>query len=294
MEIIAFFRASALGTSLASTPSMSLAKRLDTLRRHFAHAVPVTILALAPSMDGEEEGARGCGALASESAAPDMTGDWDVAYADDLSVKIGIGGATYTSEIKATGGVIEIEHDGKPIKFELDCSREEVVCPSEAWPTEFTAEHRNAKYEHQVIITLPGQECDGELVSPEPSECGEGTNNVDCQDVCDGEVIVGPQERLGAISEDGDYFDILLGAGVASNGINCALLGLSVAKADLVTNDDARVGEWEATAMENGEVVVGYAGGCLWADDIDGDADLEALVLGASIEFTTTFEAAKR
>jgi hypothetical protein len=254
----------------------------------------VTILALAPSMDGEEEGARGCGALASQSDAPDMTGDWDVEYADNLSVKIGIGGATYTSEIAATGGVIEIEHDGKPIKFELDCAREEVVCPSEAWPLEFTAEHRSDKYPHQVTITLPGQECDGELVSPEASECGEGTNNPDCQDICDGEIIVGPTERLGVISENGDYFDMLLGAGVASNGINCALLGVSVAKADLVTEEGHRMGDWDATAMENGEVKVGYAGGCLWADDVDGDADLEALVLGASIEFTTDFDATKR
>jgi hypothetical protein len=276
-------------------PGMSLTSRLDSLRRQLGCGVCVTLFAFAPTMESDEEGARGCAALASETPAPDMEGTWDVEYADDLSVKIGIGGATYTSEIQATGGVIEIEHDGQPIRFELDCSREDVVCPSEAWPREFTAEHRSERYPHQVTITLPGQECDGELVTPDASECGEGTQNPDCEDVCDGEVIVGPQDRLGAISEDGEHFDILLGAGVASNGINCALLGLSVARADIVGEKSPRAGgPWDATALENGEVVVGYAGGCLWADDVDGDADLEALVLGASVEFTTSFEATKR
>ena len=274
---------------------MSLTTMMHSIRRQLAYGMPVAVLALAPAMDSEEEGARGCGALADTTAAPSMDGEWDVEYADDLSVEITIGGATYVSEIGLQGGTIEIEHEGKPLTFDLDCSREDIICPSEAWPTEFTAEHRNSKFPHQVTITLPGQECDGELVTPEDDECGEGTNNPNCEDVCDGEVITGPQERLGVISEDNDYFDMLLGAGVASNGINCALLGVSVAQAEVV-HEKKRTGNegWIATDLENGEVKVGYAGGCLWADDVDGDAELEALVLGASIEFTTSFEASKR
>ncbi len=274
---------------------MSLTKRLHGLRRRLAHGLPVTILALAPSMEGEDDQARGCGALASEAPAPSMAGTWDVGYANDLTIKITIGGAVYTQEIGAQGGAFEIDHNGQPIKFDLDCSREEIICPSEAWPATFEAEHKSSKYPHQVTVTLPGQECDGELVSPEPSECGDGTNNVKCEDICDGEIITGPQDRLGVISEEGDYFDMLLGAGVASNGINCALLGVSVAKADIVSDKSVRdPDDWEATALENGEVVVGYAGGCLWADDVDGDQDLEALVLGAAIELTTSFDATKR
>jgi hypothetical protein len=274
---------------------MHLLETVSSLGRRLGGGLPVALFALAPAMDSEEEGARGCGALALESEAPDMTGTWDVDYADDLAVKVGIGGATYTGEVDAAGGVFEIEHDGQPIVFELDCERDEVVCPSEAWPHEITAEHRSDRFPHQVTITLPGQECDGELVAPDPAECGEGTTNPECADVCDGEVLVGPQDRLGAISEDGEHFDILLGAGVASNGINCALLGLSVARADIASDKSDRAGgAWDATDLENGELVVGYAGGCLWADDLDGDADLEALVLGAGIELTTTFSAHKR
>ena len=41
--------------------------------------------------------------------------------------------------------------------------------------------------------------------------------------------------------------------------------------------------------MTNGEIAVAYAGGCLWLGDPDMDAELEALVIGAGIKFTTGF-----
>ena len=43
--------------------------------------------------------------------------------------------------------------------------------------------------------------------------------------------------------------------------------------------------------MDNGEVVVGYAGGCLWAGDPDDDGTIEGLVIGAKVRFTTGFTA---
>jgi len=101
-------------------------------------------------------------------------------------------------------------------------------------------------------------------------------------------------DRFGLINEAGDRFDLLLGAGMASNGINCALLGLSGANADLDSVGSAEDGDWEAVGLSNGEVVAGYAGGCLWAGDPDGDGKLQALVLGATVKLTTGFEAGKR
>ena len=41
--------------------------------------------------------------------------------------------------------------------------------------------------------------------------------------------------------------------------------------------------------MENGEIITGYSGARLWADDVDMDGDLEAAVLGAALELTTGF-----
>ena len=81
---------------------------------------------------GDDEGGRGCASLWSKSEAPDMTGTYAIDYDDSLAVEIAIGGAVYTAEIGIQGGVIEIEHEGQPLTFELDCAREEIVCPSEA------------------------------------------------------------------------------------------------------------------------------------------------------------------
>ena len=76
---------------------------------------------------------------------------------------------------------------------------------------------------------------------------------------------------------------------MVTNGINCALLGVSLADANLVNSGSAATDDWVAEQMVGGLVTVGYAGGCLWAGDPNMDGNLEALVLGASVEFTTGF-----
>ena len=234
-------------------------------------------------------GARGDGCAAnSRSPAPDVTGEWAITYDDRISVEVAIGGARYEEEIPASGGTIEIVHDGRALVFDLDCSRPEIVCPSEAWPEEVSVEQRNAEFEHRMIVTLPTQSCDGALRAPDDDECGAGTLNPDCESVCDGDIRVSQTERFGVIGEDGDSFRLYLGAGIATNGFNCALLGFSVADAELETAG-AEDGDWEATAMTDGLVTVGYAGGCIWAGDPDRDAELDAILAGASITFRTGF-----
>jgi hypothetical protein len=150
------------------------------------------------------------------------------------------------------------------------------------------AEQRNLQYEHQMIVTLPMQTCGGSLVAADPAECGAGTLNPDCEDVCDGEVTTVNSERFGVIGEDGSTFSLYLGAGLATNGINCALLGVSVADADIESTGRG-TDDWQATAFANGLVTVAYAGGCLWAGQADPDPALEALVVAASVKFTTGF-----
>src|SRR3990172_118832 len=66
------------------------------------------------------------------------------------------------------GGVVPTPHQGKPISFDLDCARPEVVCPSEAWPATVTAEQRNTQFEHRMIVTLPTQSCSVPLTAPAP------------------------------------------------------------------------------------------------------------------------------
>ena len=250
------------------------------------------------------------GAFFSQDEAPDMNGTWDITYADDLTVEIELGGAVYTSELGAQGGTVEIEHDGQPLSFELDCASEDIVCPSEVWLPQVELEQREAEYPHRVWMPVEKQVCDGEEIEPVAEECGEGTDNPDCDKVCDGEMVTETVDAFGLIDEDGDEFALLLGGGVASNGVNCAMLGLSVAEGDLVTTGGPAAEEteeteeteeasnlrsttepWVVEQVTNGVISVGYAGGCLWADDVDGDQDLEAVVIGAKLIFRTSFEA---
>ena len=249
----------------------------------------VVALGVMMGAGGDEEGGRGCASLFSKSDAPDMAGTYDVDYDDMLEVEIAIGGAVYTAEVGVQGGVVEIEHNGQPFSFDLDCGKEEVVCPSEVWPAKVDAEQRDPNFPHQVHLLLPVQQCSGELRAPDATECGEGTENPDCAEVCDGEMETVEKPVLGSISEDGDAFDILLSAGIATNGINCGLLGVSIAKADLATTETEE--EWTVDALENGEVITGYSGACLWVDDVDMDGDAEAAALGATLRFTTGFTA---
>ena len=169
-----------------------------------------------------------------------------------------------------------------------------MVCPSEAWPKQVTIAQKNTQYEHQMIVTLPLQSCSGKLVEPAKSDCGPGTNNADCAKVCDGMVTVNNTDRFGVIEEDGGGFAFLLGAGAASNGVNCLLLGVSTVKADLVNTGSAKSGTWKSTGMSGGQVTTAYAGGCLWVGDPNMDKQLEALVIGAGVKFTTGFTAARQ
>jgi hypothetical protein len=249
------------------------------------------MLASLPLMMGAE---GDCGNVNSRDPAPDVEGEWDIAYDDVLGVEIKIGGAVYEETLGAAGGVVSINHDGNPFEFDLDCEREDVLCPSEAWPGTVFADQRNPNFPSRMWVTLPKQTCNGNTVQPSADECGEGTDNPDCEMVCDGETIVEDRDVFGVIGEGGDTFRLSLGGGIATNGINCVLLGLSFADADLVNIGAAEDGDWEAVEMENGIVTAGYSGSCLWIGDVNNDAQLEALALGAEVTFTTGFTGLKQ
>ncbi|MBA3459523.1 MAG: hypothetical protein H0T46_06155 [Deltaproteobacteria bacterium] len=237
-------------------------------------------------------GAQGDGCAAgSKSPAPDVRGTWGIEYDDTIGVEAKIGGAVYTAELGAQGGSFTINHAGKPYTFNLDCTRADVVCPSEAWPSRVVVEQRDVQHQHQMIVNLPAAQCSGALTSPAPGTCGAGTSNPNCDLVCGGGITVKTQQAFGVIGESGDSFRLYLGGGVVTNGINCAMLGYSVADADLVSTGRNEE-DWEATQMKAGLVTIGFAGACLFAGQMSG-TDQAALV-GAELEFTTGFTGAKQ
>lgn len=257
------------------------------------HLTPVTLgLALAATLPmnmGAQGGCGGSSPIVSTTATPDIAGRWAITYEPTLEVDVRIGGAVQHKSLPAAGGTFSITQEGKPITFKIDCARPEVVCPSEVWPGEVAIEQREAMYPHRMWVKIPTQKCSGKEAPADPKKCGQGTPNPDCKPVCDGEVTTTTAEAFGVINEGGSAFDLLLGGGIASNGVNCVLLGLSTAKANLINIGAARSAAWQAREMKDGVVKTGYAGGCLWAGDPNHDGQVEALVLGASVEISTKF-----
>ncbi len=237
-------------------------------------------------------GAQGDGCAAgSSSPAPDVRGTWSIAYDNEIGVEVKIGGAVYNAELGAGGGSFTINHAGKPYTFDLACSRPEIVCPSEAWPNQVLIEQRNIAAQHQMIVNLPAASCSTALTQPAPGTCGAGTSNPECDLICGGNVTVKTQEAFGVIGEAGESFRLFLGGGIVTNGINCAMLGYSLADADLVTSGKDS-GMWEASAMQAGLVTIGYSGACLFAGTVNGTD--QALLVGAEVKFTTGFTGSKQ
>lgn len=236
-------------------------------------------------------GAQGDGcAAASETPAPDVRGTWSIAYDNTLGIEAKLGAAVYHAELGANGGVFTINHEGTPYTFDLNCARADVVCPSEAWPSRVLVEQRDVNYQHQMIVNLPQASCTGTLTKPAPGTCGEGTSNPNCDLICDGGVSVATTQHWGVIGESGDSFRLYLGGGIVTNGINCAMLGYSLADAQL-DNEGAAGSTWESTGMSAGLVTIGYAGGCLFQGTIDGTN--QTLLVAAELKFTTGFTGTK-
>jgi hypothetical protein len=256
--------------------------RLSTLR--FA----LLVLPALPLMMGAQ--GDGC-AAGSTSAAPDVRGTWAIDYDDTIGVEVKIGGAVYHQDLGAKGGAFTITHGGKPYSFNLDCARPDVVCPGEAWPNQVVIEQRDVMHQHQMVVNLPSAQCDRTLTQPTPGTCGAGTSNPNCDLICGGNVTLHTTPAFGVIGESGNTFRLYLGGGVVTNGINCAMLGYSLADASLSTIGKAE-GHWEATDMTAGLVTIGYAGGCLFAGQSP-DGATQALLAGAELKFTTGFTGTK-
>jgi hypothetical protein len=231
----------------------------------------------------------GCGAVSSMDPAPSVAGQWAISYGTMMNVDVTIGGAVYHQSLAASGGTFTVTHQGQPLAFSIDCSRPEVICPSEVWPSSVAIDQRDPTYPHRMWVAIPTQACSSPLVAPKSSECGAGTLNPDCKPVCTGQVTTTTADAFGVIADDGATFDLLLGGGLVTNGVNCALLGVSVAHAQLKSTGTPMTSDWAAQSMESGTVKTGYAGGCLWAGDPTMSGQLQALVVGASVEISTSF-----
>lgn len=75
-----------------------------------------------------------CGKGRAGDVATDFAGTWDVTYDDAIDVDVRIGGTVQRVRIGEQGGRVALADGG--VGFTVDCSRPELVCPSEIWPRE--------------------------------------------------------------------------------------------------------------------------------------------------------------
>jgi hypothetical protein len=156
---------------------------------------------------------------------------WNVDYSDTIQVKItGAGGAVVTHDFTvAGGGLFDVE--GTQIDLGKLCEREDVACPHEVFPSE-------------VKMTQPGDQLHLLYVNfNAEGPLGELKDTT----------------LLGNVDSDHD-FSIALGIGAAAApGLPCALLGVSYATGH-IDNDG---GDPPVGTSLSGDIVTGYAGGCV-------------------------------
>jgi hypothetical protein len=69
------------------------------------------------------------------------------------------------------------------------------------------------------------------------------------------------------------------------------MLAVSVIEADIITGGVRSDDTWTGDELENGEVKIGYAAGCLWDGWGGQNYDLEDSVRSARVVLTTSFSA---
>jgi hypothetical protein len=118
-------------------------------------AVAALCLALCGLGTGCEKGFAG-------GLAPDFSGTWDVTYDDSIQVEVQLGELELHEQLAESGGQLSFHDAGlaDTLALEVDCTRNELVCPSEVWPRELSLKSPPGKLDHdgeQLVQPLEGR-----------------------------------------------------------------------------------------------------------------------------------------
>ena len=214
--------------------------------------VPATLLTLACA------GGDG-GPAPTPAADQDVRGVYDVAWSDDLTIRLDIGGAVQEHTVGADEVVTFNAPDGTPLELDLAayCADPAVTCPSEAWPASVAIDQDDPTVV-QDLHTLRAWDADapGAVVS-------------------------------GLVDHTTDQ--LLFGLDGASGGSgSCAALALSLAGgtfayADTGADTADTAAEAGPVGIVDGGVAVGWAGLCAWS----------GLAVAATLSVETSYEAAR-
>jgi len=225
--------------------------------------------------------------------ASDVSGNYDLTWDNLLQLKLKVGGAVHETTATSEGETVTFQGasaGGQPVTLDLNafCGRDEVQCPSETlWS--------------KVSISQP------KLTSNVPNSHVLNVINDSVHDLPQGDHA---EVRAGWVDQD-DNFLLVLGAGGRAGGQQgvggCALLALSVAGGRFshegeTIEEPAALDAGEVTAeagvptatvtwpedapvdgMQEGQMAVGYLGGCAFGP----------ILVGAALEIRTGFTAVR-
>jgi hypothetical protein len=100
--------------------------------------------ALLASLAGCDKGIAG-------GLAPDFHGVWDVTYDDSVRVEFALGEQQLSTRVEEVGGLVSVRDAGFALDFEVDCTRPELVCPSEVWPRELSLKAPPGKLDREGV-----------------------------------------------------------------------------------------------------------------------------------------------
>jgi hypothetical protein len=98
----------------------------------------------------------GCGKGLAGGLAPDFAGTWDVTYDDSMQVEFKLDEQMMSARVDEQGGQVAVRDAGLTLDFEVDCTRPELVCPSEVWPRELVLGQAPGKLDRDGLqLSLP-------------------------------------------------------------------------------------------------------------------------------------------
>jgi hypothetical protein len=121
----------------------------------------------------------GCGKGIAGGLTPDFAGVWDVTYDDSVQVEFALGEQRISARVDELGGQVSVRDAGLALDLELDCTRPELVCPSEVWPRELSLKKPPGKVDREGVqlvqplvgagfgrcTSKPGSQVTGEVMS---------------------------------------------------------------------------------------------------------------------------------
>jgi len=124
--------------------------------------------------------AAACERGSADGLTPDFRGTWDVTYDDSITVEVAVDPESpLHGEVGDEGGQLGFGDAGLPLQLDIDCSRPELVCPTEIWPRELTLDQPPGRLDDDGAqlsdvlrgkgggrcVTRPGSVVTGEVVT---------------------------------------------------------------------------------------------------------------------------------